>query len=66
MPLLFKCNIHHLFQKAEMILNKMGTLRFQLEDMLQLIGTPQCIEHVMVQLIDMPEGFKKYRDKYKA
>ena len=42
------------------------TLWFQLEDMFQLIGTPQGIEHVMVQLKDMPQGFKKYRVKYKT
>ena len=42
------------------------TLWFQLEDMFQLIGTPQGIEHVMVQFKDMPQGFKKYRVKYKA
>ena len=42
------------------------TLWFQLEDMFQLIGTPQGIEHVMVQLKDMPQGFEKYRVKYKA
>ena len=42
-----------------------STLWFQLEDMFQLIGTPQGIEHVMFQLKDMPQGFKKYRVKYK-
>ena len=42
------------------------TLWFQLEDMFQLIGTPQGIEHVMVQLRDMPQGFKKYTVEYKA
>ena len=41
---------------------KSTTLWFQLEDMFQLIG----IEHVMVQLKDMSQGFKKYRFKYKA
>ena len=44
----------------------MPTLWFQLEDMFQLIGTPQGNEHVMVQLKDMHQGFKKYRVKYKT
>ena len=43
---------------------KIITLWFQLEDMFQLIGTPQCIE--MVQFNDMFQGFKKYRVKYMA
>ena len=33
--------------------------------MFQLIGTHQGFEHVMLQLIDMPQGFKKNRVKYK-
>ena len=32
----------------------MGTLWFQLEDMFQLIVTPQGIEKVMIQLKDTP------------
>ena len=42
------------------------TLWFQLEDMFQLIGTPQGIEHVMFQLKDMLQGNKKYIFKYKT
>ena len=30
-----------------------------LEDMFQLIGTPQGIEHVKVQFKVMPQGFKQ-------
>ena len=47
------------------VLGKRSILWFQLEDMLQLIGTPQCIEHVMFQLKDLPQGFKEYRVKCK-
>ena len=42
------------------------TLEFQLEDMFQLIGTPQSTEHVMVQLKDMPHYFLKCGVKYKS
>ena len=42
------------------------TLRFQLEDMFQLIDRPQGIERVLFQIIVTPEYFEKYRVKYKA
>ena len=42
------------------------TLWCQLEDMFQLIGTPQGIERVMVQIKVTPQFFEKYRVKYKA
>ena len=46
--------------------NLMFTLWCQLEDMFQLIGTPQGIERVMVQIKVTPQFFEKYSVKYKA
>ena len=43
-----------------------STLWFQLEDMFQLIGTPQGIERVLFQIKVTPQCFEKYRVKYKA
>ena len=42
------------------------TLWFQLENMFQLTGTPQGIEHVVFQFKDMPLGFREHRVKYKT
>ena len=43
-----------------------GTIWCQLEDMFQLVGTPQGIECVLFQIIVTPECFEKYRVKCKA
>ena len=42
------------------------TLWCQLEDMFQLIGTPQGIELVLFQIIVTPLCFEKYRVEYKS
>ena len=42
------------------------TLWCQLEDMFQLIGTPQGIERVLFQITVTPQCFEKYRVKYEA
>ena len=42
------------------------TLWCQLEDMFQLIGTPQGVELVLFQKIVKPLCFEKYRVEYKS
>ena len=42
------------------------TLWFHLEDIFQLMGTPEDIEHIMFELKDTPQGVEKYKVKYKT
>ena len=51
---------------SKMLAINILTLEFQLEDMFQLIGTPQSTEHVMVQLKHIPHYFLKCVVKYKS
>ena len=45
---------------------EVSTLWCQLEDMFQLIGTPQGIKLVLFQIIVTPLCFEKYRVEYKS
>ena len=61
-----KASIAEVLQMPSAIELNLSTLWCQLEDMFQLIVTPQGMEHVMVHIEVISQCFKNYRVEYKA